>query len=141
MFLLDTSVVSEVRKAKAGRADSNVARRAMQVEPDLTYISAVRIQEQEHGVLLVERRDPSSGAILRSWLDKDIPRAFGGRILPIDAEVARTAAALHVPDPAPVLDAFIAATAKVNGMAVVTRNTHDFRRFRRLEVLDPWIPS
>ena len=89
-------------------------------------------------MLLAERRDPRSGAVLRYWLDHDIPRAFDGRILSIDAEVARTAAALHVPDPAPIIDALIAATAKVNRMAVVTRNVRDFRRFRRLEVLDPW---
>lgn len=141
MYLLDTNVVSEVRKVRAGRADPNVARWAMDVEAGLTYISAITIQELEHGVLLAERRDPRSGAVLRDWLDNDIPRAFERRILPLDAEVARTAAALHVPDPAPVLDALIAATAKVNGMAVVTRNTRDFGRFTRLRVLDPWDPS
>ena len=141
MYLLDTNVVSELRKVKAGRADPNVASWAYGVEVELTYISAITIQELEHGVLLAELRDPPSGGVLRNWLDNDVQRAFDGRILPVDAKVARVAAALHVPNPAPVLDALIAATATVNDMAVVTRNTRDFKRFERLHVLDPWNPS
>ncbi len=138
MYVFDTNVVSEIRKIKAGRADPNVAAWAGRVEIELSYISAITIQELEHGVLLVERRDPVSGGVLRRWLDNDVHEAFDQRILPIDATVARRAAALHVPDPAPVVDALIAATALVNDMAVVTRNTADFDRFDQLEVLNPW---
>ena len=141
MYVLDTNVVSEIRRIRAGRADPGVTAWARRVETDLTYISAITIQELEYGVLLAERRDPGSGAVLRNWLDNDVHRAFDQRILPIDAKVARLAAALHVPNPAPVLDALIAATAIVNNMAVVTRNTRDFRRIHRLEVIDPWNQS
>ena len=138
MYVLDTNVVSEIRKIEAGRADPNVAAWARRVKTDLTYISAITIQELEHGVLLAERRDPISGAVLRSWLDNDVHEAFDERILPIDTKVARVAAALHFPDPAPVIDALIAATAIANNMRVVTRNTGDFERFHQLEILNPW---
>ena len=138
MYLLDTNVVSEVRKITGGRADPNVARWANEIDAAITYISAITIQELEHGVLLAERKDSTKGSVLRNWLDNDVSRAFGGRILPVDGDVARAAAALHVPDPAPVLDALIAATAQVNEMVVVTRNTRDFSRFSQLRLLDPW---
>lgn len=137
MYVLDTNIVSEIRKSKTGRADPAVVEWSSRVPTGLSYISAVTIQELEHGVLLVERRDPKSGAVLRSWLDGDIARAFEQRILPVDAAVARVAASLHVPDPAPVIDALIAATALANNMTVVTLNTRDFERFSQLQVLRP----
>lgn len=138
MYLLDTVVVSETRKIGSGRANPNVASWATRVENDLAYISAITIQELELSVLLVERRDPAAGAVLRSWLDNDVYEAFDQRILPVDAGVARLAASLHVPDPAPVSDALIAATALATNMVMVTRNIRDFGRFEGLEVLNPW---
>ncbi len=87
---------------------------------------------------LVERRDRSSGMVLRQWLNNDVHAAFEGRILPVDVEVARTAATLHIPDPAPVSDALIAATALVHSMSVVTRDAGDFSRFNGLNVINPW---
>ena len=141
MYVLDTNVVSGIRRIGSGRADPVFAAWAREVEIQLTYISAITIQELEHGVLLLERRDPASGAVLRRWLDDDVHAAFDQRILPIDADVARRAAALHVPDPAPVVDALIAATALSNGMAVATRDTADFERFDQLDVINPWTAS
>ena len=138
MYLLDTVVVSETRKIESGRADPNAASWVTRVENDLAYISAITIQELELGVLLVERRDPASGAVLRSWLDNDVYEAFDQRILPVDAKVARIAASLHVPDPVPVSDALIAATAMADNMVMVTPNTRDFERFQGLEVLNTW---
>lgn len=138
MYVLDTNIVSEIRKIKTGKADPGVAAWTRQVATGLTYISAITIQELEHGVLLAERRDPTAGTILRSWLDNDVYKAFEQRILPIYAKVARLAAALHVPNPAPFNDALIAATAIANGMAVVTRNASDYERFNQLQVLNPW---
>ena len=138
MYVLDTNVVSEIRKIGTGRADPHVAAWANRVKTDLIYISAITIQELEHGVMLAERRDPASGTVLRSWLDNDVHETFDQRILPVDAKVARLAAALHVPDSAPVADALIAATALANNMAVVTRDIGDFERFHPLEILNPW---
>ena len=138
MYLLDTVVVSETRKIRTGRADAGVASWVAQVDHDLAYISAITIQELELGVLLAERRDPAPGTILRTWLDNDVLEAFDQRILPVDARVARLAASLHVPDPAPANDALIGATAIANNMVLATRNTRDFERFPGLEVLNPW---
>jgi hypothetical protein len=74
----------------------------------------------------------------RGILDTSVIAAFADRLLPVDEHVARRAAALHVPDPAPFRDALIAATAQVHGMTVVTRNVGDFGRFAGLEVTNPW---
>lgn len=102
------------------------------------FLSSITIHELEHGVLLAERVDAQQGAVLRRWLDESVTTAFDKRVLPVDATVARRAAALHVPDPAPFRDALIGATALVNRMAVVTRNVKDFERFDDLDVVNPW---
>ncbi|MGH9277607.1 MAG: type II toxin-antitoxin system VapC family toxin [Acidimicrobiales bacterium] len=138
MFVLDTNVVSELRKVRAGRANPGVADWVTGVSSAQLFVSAMTVHELEHGVLLAERRDARQGAILRQWLDESVAAAFADRILPIDEAVAKRAAALHVPDPAPTRDAFIAATALVQRMTVVTRNVKDFARFERLAVVNPW---
>ena len=137
MYILDTNVVSELRKVRLGKADENVAKWADSVAtPDL-YLSVVTIQELEIGVLLAERRDATKGAIFRTWLNSHVLPAFEGRILPVDLAVALQSAKLHVPDPHPVRDGLIAATALVHGMAVVTRNIDDFER-TGVPILNPW---
>lgn len=138
MHLLDTDVVSELRKAKAGRADPNVVAWITTTGPGGLYLSVITIHELEHGVLLAERADPPRGSILRQWLDDSVARAFSGRILPVDEDVARRAAAFHVPDPAPFRDALIGATALAHGLVMVTRNERDFIRFPGLQVTNPW---
>ena len=137
MFILDTNVVSELRKVRLGKADENVAQWADSVAtPDL-YLSVVTIQELEIGVLLAERRDAEKGAIFRTWLNSHVLPAFEGRILPVDLAVARQSAKLHVPDSHPVRDGLIAATALVHGMTVVTRNVDEFKR-TGVPILNPW---
>jgi toxin FitB len=137
MFLLDTNVISELRKARAGKADRNVAAWARTVATGSLFLSAIVIHELEIGVLLAERRDPPTGAILRAWLDDHALPAFAERVLPVDAAVARRSAALHVPDPRPVRDALIAATGLVHGLTVVTRNVADFAP-TGVPLLNPW---
>lgn len=138
MFLLDTNVVSEIRKIAAGRADPLVEKWAKSLDGTAAFVSVITLHELEHGVLLAERRDPTGAAPLRQWLDVDVQDAFAGRVLSIDPAVATLAASLHVPDPAPINDAFIAATAQVHGLTMVTRNTADFSRFTGLALIDPW---
>ena len=137
MHLLDTSVISELRKARSGKADTNVVAWAANIAPESLFISAITVEELEIGTLLVERRDPPQGAILRAWLDKHVLPAFSDRILAIDAAVARRSAALHVPDPRPIRDALIAATALVHKMTVVTRNAVDFQS-TGVKIVNPW---
>jgi hypothetical protein len=138
MFLLDTNVVSELRKAKAGKANPGVASWAKGVPAAFLFVSVISLHELEHGVLLAERRDPAQGRVLRRWLDGSVSAAFANRFLPVDENVARRAAALHVPDPAPFRDAIIAATALVHSMRIITRNVSDFSRFDGVEVQNPW---
>lgn len=138
MYVLDTNVVSELRKVRSGKADPGVAAWAEGVPGERMFLSAITIHELEHGVLLAERADPPTGAVLRRWLDDSVAAAFTDRVLPIDGHVARLAATFHVPDPAPFRDALIGGTALHNRMAVVTRNTRDFVRFDGLEVINPW---
>ena len=137
MFVLDTNVVSELRKAKAGKADRNVAAWASRVPANALFVSAITILELELGVLLVQRRDHKQGALLRTWLDEYVLPAFAGRVLPVDTDVAQRCAALHVPDPRSERDALIAATAMVHNMTVVTRNLVDFAA-TGVPLLNPW---
>lgn len=137
MFLLDTNVVSELRKVRHGKANRAVAKWADSVDAADLFVSVITIQEIEMGVLLAERRGPSQGAIFRLWLNGHVLPAFDGRVLPVDVAVARRSALLHVPDPRPVRDALIAATALVHGMTVVTRNVADFEPMGAA-ILNPW---
>jgi len=137
MYLLDTNVISELRKAGSGKADKNVVAWANSVSATRLFLSVITILELETGTLLVERRDPVQGAILRSWLNAHVLPAFSDRILSVDTAVAECCAKLQVSDPRSDRDAFIAATASVHGMTVVTRNVHDFEP-TSVEILNPW---
>lgn len=136
-YLLDTNVVSEIRKVRAGKADPNVVRWTDSVPSGTLYISVITVEEIEIGTLIVERRDAVQGSVLRTWLEQHVLPTFASRTLSIDVAVARRAAGLHVPNVRPVRDALIAATALVHGMTVVTRNTIDFIEMG-MPLLNPW---
>jgi len=140
MYLLDTNVISELRKIRLGKADTQVPRWADSVAVSDLYLSAISVQELETGVLLIERRDGAQGAILRGWLENQVLPAFAGRILPVDTAVARRSAALHVPDPHPARDALITATGLVHSMTIVTRNIMDFS-YAGVRLINPWEAS
>jgi predicted nucleic acid-binding protein len=140
MYLLDTNVVSELRKIRLGKADSHVAAWADSIEASDMYLSVITIQELGIGVLLTERRDQSQGAIFRIWLNSHVLPAFAGRILAVYTTVALRSAQLHVPNPHPVRDGLIAATALVHGMTVVTRNLSDFAP-TGVRAVNPWVGS
>lgn len=137
MYLLDTNVVSELRKAKTGKADLQVIAWAQNVLPNSLFLSAISVLELETGILLIERRDAAQGKMLRQWLETQVLPTFAERILPVDTIVARQCATLHVPDPRSDRDALIAATALVHGMTVVTRNVDDFKP-TGVALLNPW---
>ena len=131
MFLLDTNVISELRKPQA---DKNVQAWARSVPSPSLYVSAITVLELETGVLRFERKDPTQGSRLRAWLDNHVMPAFAGRILAVDRAVALRYARLHVPD----RNALIAATALVHGLTVVTRNVSDFQS-SGVALLNPWV--
>ena len=136
MYLLDTNVVSEMKRISAGHGNAQVAHWLGQVEDSKLYLSAITVLELELGCLLMQRRDKSQGEVLRRWLRSLLGR-YHDRIIAIDSAVATRAAALHVPDPRESHDALIAATALTHRHAVVTRNVRDFS-IDDLQVINPW---
>lgn len=135
MLLLDTNVISELRKPD--RAHANVLDWAKRNDPALFFLSAITLLEIQYGALLIRRRDEVQGDLMVRWVAEEILGGFRGRILPVDEEVALRSAALHVPNPRPDRDAYIAATALVHDLTVVTRNVKDFRP-TGVRVLNPW---
>ena len=135
MYILDTNVISELRKGRKARRSVRMWAQAM--PSSSFYLSVVSVLELEIGVLLVERRDRNQGTVLRAWRDGHVLPSFSGRILAIDTVVAQRCALLHVPNPGSGRDALIAATALVHGMTVVTRNVSEFQA-TGVPVVNPW---
>lgn len=135
MYLLDTNVISELRRAT--KTHQCVRTWANALPAASLYLSVISILELEVGILLIERRDPKQGRILRAWMDSHVLPTFAGRILAIDTPVAQRCAALHVPNPRSDRDALIAATALVHGMTVVTRNVSHFQPMG-VAIVNPW---
>ncbi len=140
MYVLDTNVLSELRKVRHSKADANVAAWANSVHTADLFVSAISIMELEQGILLLARKDAAQAALLHAWLEQRVLPEFAARTLPIDTAVARCCARLHVPDKRSERDALIAATALVHGMTVVTRNVADFKP-TGVPLLNPWAPQ
>ena len=137
MFLLDTNVISELRKLGDGKADGRVAAWISSRDAASFYLSALTLMELEIGILRIERREAAQGERLRTWMDRHVLPEFLERTLPVDSAVALKCARLHVPDPRAERDALIAATALVYGMTVVTGNVTDFQA-TGAQIVDPW---
>ena len=139
MLLIDTNVISESRKVRAGRAAPEVVAWLEATDSSTTFVSAMSIFELELGVVRVERRDPAQGKSLRQWLEVTVKRGFSGRVLAMDSAIAIACARLHVPDPVSERDAWIASTALVHSLTLVTRNVADFER-TGVPIINPWEP-
>jgi len=135
MFLLDTNVVSELRRPH--RTNPKVAGWADSVSASELFLSSISILELETGALLLTRRDGGQGGLIQQWIEDRVLTAFAERILAVDSAVARRCALLHVPDRRPYRDSLIAATALVHHLIVVTRNRADFEPMG-VTVLNPW---
>ncbi len=134
MYLLDTEVVLELRKARAGHTDPGLASWAAGVQAHSLFLSAISLLELESGVARLERNDKARAAALRAWIDGQVMRAFDGRILPVDAAVVRRRGQLPH---AIARDGLLAATALENGLTLVTRNLAAFRT-GRVKLFNPW---
>lgn len=136
MFLFDTNVISEFRKIEKGKANTGVIRWSENHDIRLAYISVITVMEIQQGILRLARKDEAQAQRLQQWRDK-ILNTFEGRIIPVTTEIALQCAGFHVPDKQPANDALIAATAKVKGLTVVTRNSKDFD-FSGVKVFNPF---
>ena len=138
MYLLDTNVVSEIRKISRGQADAALEQWTHSVSFDDCHLSVITLLEIEQGILRVQHRgDEAQFLRLENWLNDTVLPTFGTRILPIDAHTARVCARLHVPDQRPYNDALIAACAIRHGLTLVTRNTRDFAALQ-VPLLNPF---
>lgn len=135
MFLFDTNVLSVLRRPD--KADPPVVNFSKGLVSEHVFVSAVSVMEIEHGALLLARRDARQSAMLMEWLEQTLLSEYSGRILDVSLAVARRCAALHVPNPQSYRDAFIAATALVHDLTLVTRNTRDFAS-TGVRLLNPW---
>jgi predicted nucleic acid-binding protein len=137
-FLLDTNVVSEWMKP---RPNPGVVAWLAEVDEDRVFLSVVTVTELRYGI----ERMPAGNRRKRLdvWLEEELPLRFEGRILAIDRAVADACGNLVARSEAigrrmEAMDAFIAATAEVHRLTLITRNTSDFESIVK-DVLNPWI--
>ena len=121
-YLIDTIIISEVRKGV--RCHPSVARWWAGVDDDQLFLSVLVVGEIRRGVETSRRRAPEKAAALEQWLD-DLRSAFAERVLPVTDDVAETWGRMNAIRTVPVVDGLLAATAKVHGLALVTRNMAD----------------
>ncbi|WP_439238666.1 type II toxin-antitoxin system VapC family toxin [Lonepinella sp. BR2919] len=137
MFLIDTNVISELRKIPLGYANLNVSEWAKKIPEEHIFISVVSIMEIERGILNLQRRDPTQAKIIQQWFENAIKTQFQSRILPINLKTAEICATLHAPNKRPENDAWIAATTLEHNLTLVTRNVKDFDVVG-LKMVNPW---
>jgi len=134
-YLLDTNVISELRKFGTGKCDAKVEKWIASIDAETTFISVVTVLEIEYGVVQIEQRDAAQGALLRAWFEGKVLPEYRNRMLPIDAAVARRC--VRLPNRRSEMDALIAATALVHDLIVVTRNARDFTG-TGARIVNPW---
>jgi toxin FitB len=137
MYLLDTNVLSELRKLESNNCHLSVKQWASTCKPSQFFTSVICIFEVERGILQVARKDAAQAKRLRHWFETRLIPGMQDRLLPVTHAITSKCAQLHVPDPKPEMDALIAATASVHDLTLVTRNTRDFEPMG-VRCINPW---
>lgn len=136
-YLIDTNVVSELRKGE--RAEPAVIAWFSALDEREVFLSILTLGEIRKGIESIRRRDTEAAGALESWLGR-LTEAHRDRIVGLDRSIAEEWGRLSVPDPVPVIDGLLAATAKVTGLTLATRNTADIAR-TGVSHVDPFAPS
>ncbi|MFL6232348.1 MAG: type II toxin-antitoxin system VapC family toxin [Thermoanaerobaculia bacterium] len=124
-YLVDTNVISELRKGR--RCNPGVASWFAEVSSGDIYLSVLTLGEIRKGIENIRRRDKPAAEVLEAWF-QELGDSLADRILPVDQAIAEQWGRFNVPDPLPVLDSLLAATALVHGLTLVTRNLKDVER-------------
>jgi hypothetical protein len=136
MYLLDTNVISEIRKHKS-KIDTNVSNWASKNNSIEMFTSVICVSELHTGILKLENKEPPQGTAIRTWFDDQFIPDFKDRILDIDLDVAKIAAELQASGPKSFSDCLIASTAIQHNLTLVTRNVKDFRNIN-VKIFNPW---
>ncbi len=136
-YLIDTNVISELRKGE--RADPRVAAWFKSLDDEQVFISVLTLGEIRRGIESIRRRDGKAATALDGWLDQ-VSEAHRDRILFIGRAIAEEWGRMNVPDPLPVIDGLLAATSKVNGLTLATRNTRDVAR-TGVDLVNPFVDA
>ncbi len=135
--LIDTNIISEVRKGD--RCDPNVARWWATLDDEKLYLSVLVLGEIRKGIERVRPRDPRQAEAIGRWLEA-VRTEFKGRILPVDQAIADEWGRMNAPNAVAILDGLLAATAKVNGLILATRNVSDVER-TGVSLINPFEPE
>ena len=137
MYLFDTNILAELYKLGNNKIDPNVRAWLATINPSDSMISCISLAEIQTEILLKARKDKIQANVLKQWFEQKIIPIYKMRTLPVTAEIALLAAEFHIPNKMDINDAYIAATAKIHGLKLVTRNTKDFKKLR-LELINPF---
>lgn len=142
MYLLDTNVISEIRKIKNGKANQGVVDWFFATPLNKLFLNDIVLLEVKQGALLARHnRDLIKAEMLDDWADNQLPKQFGERILPITRQICLIASTLHIPNPRDRHDALIGATALAHNLILVSRNQKDFKNIDGLKFFNPFIES
>lgn len=123
-YLLDTNVVSELRKGR--RCDASVAKWHSTLAPGTTWLSVVVLAEIQRGIEQLRRKDPVRSLRLESWF-LGLQRGYSSHILPIDLAIAKRWGIINSGNRFPYMDGFLAATALEHDLVLATRNVSDIK--------------